>query len=205
MLHIPEMERFLFSPPQNAREWLILAAIVFRIGLKRQPLTKYILTWRPQNPWQDKNSSTMSSGIPTRAVVPWVGHINAVVAVPGFVARSIVFANVICSLKAEKSITLQLCWFTSSPHMRFQHHRRSEKHHTPTKANDHFWSGLNVQYKVSLIKLNYPKRPDHAFFFTSVWVMWAQMSSPEASSEPEGILTWPKVIFIFSKLAPTTF
>ena len=143
----------------------MINAIVFRIGLKRQPLTKYILTWRPQNPWQDKNSSTMSSGIPTRAVVPWVGHINAVVAVPEFVVRSIVFANIICSSKAEKSITLQLCWFTSSPHMRFQHHRRSEKHHTPTKVCDHFWSGLNVQYRVSLIKLNYPKRPDHKFFF----------------------------------------
>ena len=82
----------------------------------------------------------MSSFIPTRAVVPGVGHINAVVAVPEFVARSIVFANVICSWKAEKNITLQLCWFTSSPHMRFQHHRRSEKHHTPTKVGDHFWS-----------------------------------------------------------------
>ena len=82
----------------------------------------------------------MSSCIPTRAVVPGVGHINAVVAVPEFVVRSIVFANVICSSKAEKSITLQLCWFTSSLHMRFQHHRRSEKHHTPTKVGDHFWS-----------------------------------------------------------------
>ena len=49
--------------------------------------------------------------------------------------------------------------------MRFQHHRRSEKHHTPTKVDGHFWSGLNEQYRVSLNKLNYPKRPDHAFFF----------------------------------------
>ena len=54
--------------------------------------------------------------------------------------------------------------------------------------NSHFEGGGHVQYKVSLIKLNNPKRPDHAFF-TSVWVMWAQMSSPEASSEPEEFLT----------------
>ena len=59
--------------------------------------------------WQDKNSSTMSSFIPTRAVVPGVGHINAVVAVPEFVVRSIAFANVICSSKAEKGIILQIC------------------------------------------------------------------------------------------------
>ena len=52
--------------------------------------------------------------------------------------------------------------------MRFQHHRRSEKHHTPTKVCGHFCSWLNVQYRVSLIKLNYPKRPDHAFFYLSV-------------------------------------
>ena len=110
----------------------------------------------------------MSSCIPTRAVVPGVGHINAVVAVPEFVVRSIAFANVICSSKAEKGIILQICWFTSSPHMRFQHHRRSEKHHTPTKVCGHFCSWLNVQYRVSLIKLNYPKRPDHAFFYLSV-------------------------------------
>ena len=144
----------------------------------------------------------MSSCIPTRAVVPWVGHINAVVAVPEFVVNSIVFANVICSSKAEKSITLQLCWFTNSPHMRCQHHRRSEKHHTPSKADGHFWSGLNVQYKVSLIKVNYPKRPS-CFLLTSVWVMWAQMSSPEASSEPEGFLAWSKITSIFSKLFHT--
>ena len=46
----------------------------------------------------------MSSCIPTRAVVPGVGHINAVVAVPELVVRSIVFANVICSSKAEKKL-----------------------------------------------------------------------------------------------------
>ena len=145
----------------------------------------------------------MSSFIPTRAVVPGVGHINAVVAVPEFVVKSIVFANVICSSKAEKSFTLQICWIYQQPSYEVPASQEIWEAPHSYKSRWSLLVGVKCTIQSFINQAQLSKKTRSCIFFTSVWVMWAQMSSPEASSEPEGILTWPQVTFIFSKLFQT--